>query len=251
MDYFLIHTERLQHKCILPFSVLNYILSEGIEPTLDGMLCNIEAIDQDDTMQTQTQTQTQTQSVILGIDKFAEKDDLNVIEVPMAYLQNVSFVRLTLLTEHIFADRMVLQAETDDFEKQENVEDILVQYIQSNVPVINTGIILEIHSFKIKVISLWQGDKQIDYTSTINHDIAVDFIQSIEATTRAEELKRQYEQSVQEALIKAQEEQQLQKMQEQERKAEEENKGHVLGTTTTIAKTREERLRAFEKRTKN
>jgi hypothetical protein len=226
MEFRLLHTDQLEHKCILPFKIFNHLLSNN-SFSAKGFCCLIEAIDTDDDI-----------STVLGVEKFGEKCDDELI-VPKTYLPDTSFVKLTLLTEPIFADKMILQSITNSLETEEDIEGLLVDYIQYYVPVINVGTILTIFSHQLKVVSLWKDDIEVKYTSTLNHDLSVDFLPSLE--TLARELQEKESRELQEKESR--------ELQEKESRELQEKEGHVVGmTTATIARTREERLKAMEKR---
>lgn len=241
MDYYALHSEKLTHKCVLPFSVLDHLLANGTELQACGILCAITALD-DEILDGEGNT------VVLGMDRFSEKGDINCIMLPNNYLPSNTFVRLSIIHEHQYADKMVLQAETCEFSKEEDPESMLVIYIQNNAPVINTGAVLEIAGHRLHVVSLWQGDTQISYTSTLNHDLPVEFIPSIEAEQRMKE-----EAAAAEAYQKY-----LAKTLEDARVAAPPTpvqpvtkfvgEGHVIGGTA--AATREERLAAILKKFK-
>lgn len=239
MDYFALHSAELVHKCILPFSVLDSLLADGIELKPTGFLCAITALDDEG-------TGCEGMTVVLGMERFSEKGDINCIVLPTDYLPTNSFVKLNIIHEHQYADKMVLQVETDEFAKEADPESILVTYIQSNVPVINTGTVLDIAGHKLHVVSLWKGETPLSYTSTLNHDLPVEFVPSMETEKREAEY---LEQAINEAKIKAEEE--AAAAAEAARSTVTKpsaftGKGRVLGGQ--IATTREERLAVIRKR---
>lgn len=161
---------KLEHRCKLPFSMLNWLLGEGHEFGEGVIIWKLTSI--------------QGHSVYMGMTEFTED---NYIHLPMQYILLLGInvgdpIRVDIEKTHNHTDLIHIQPQTDGFAKLPDPEGALKTYIQKELVAITKGITFHIEGQDIDVVGFDLPTE--NYTATNNFDLHVDILPSLETIKR-------------------------------------------------------------------